>query len=116
MSKKKKLTDIPDDSDADFEIGLDRDEELSTKLKIEDTLLEVYTDVEKGFQAQLERADEIADYWDVYNNKLNQNQFYNGNSRIFVPITHDAVNARKTRFVNQLFPVTGRFVEVTTED
>lgn len=116
MSKKKELVTKPDEREADYEIGLDRDEELSTKKEIEDTLLEVYVDVEKGFQAQLERADEIADYWDIYNNKLNQNQFYNGNSRIFVPITHDAVNARKTRFVNQLFPVTGRYVEVTTED
>ena len=116
MAKKKELLTKPDDREADFEVGLDRDEELSTQKKIEDALLEVYVDIEKGFQAQLERADEIADYWDIYNNKLNQHQFYNGNSRIFVPITHDAVNARKTRFVNQLFPVTGRFVEVTTED
>ena len=116
MAKKKELLTKPDDAEADYEVGLDRDEELSTQSKIEDALLEVYTDIEKGFQAQLDRSDEIADYWDIYNNKLNQHQFYNGNSRIFVPITHDAVNARKTRFVNQLFPVTGRFVEVTTED
>lgn len=116
MSKKKELLTKPDDREADYEVGLDRDEELSDKKNIEDALLEVYVDIEKGFQAQLDRSDEIADYWDIYNNKLNQHQFYNGNSRIFVPITHDAVNARKTRFVNQLFPVTGRYVEVTTED
>lgn len=113
---KKNLATRPDASEADFEVGLDRDEELSTRKKIEETLLETYKDVEKGFQAQLDRSDEIADYWDVYNCKLNQHQFYSGNSRIFVPITHDAVNARKTRFVNQLFPQTGRYVEVTTED
>ncbi len=111
-----KILTKPDDREADFEVGLDRDEELSKKKRIEDALLEVYKEIEKGFQAQLDRSDEIADYWDLYNCKLNQHQFYNGNSRIFVPITHDAVNARKTRFVNQLFPVTGRYVEVTTED
>lgn len=115
MAKNKLLT-KPDDSEADYEVGLDRDEELSTKKKIEEALLEVYTEVEKGFQAQLERSDEIADYWDLYNCRLNQHQFYNGTSRIFVPIIYDAINARKTRFVNQLFPVTGRYVEVTTED
>ena len=113
---KKNLTTKPDDSEADYEIGLDRDEELSTNKAIEETLLEVFKDVEQGFQRQMERSDEISDYWDLYNSKLNDHQFYNGNSRIFVPITYDAVNARKTRFVNQLFPVTGRFVEVTTED
>ena len=117
MAKSKKnLTTKPDDSEADYEIGLDRDEELSTKKDIEETLLEVFKDVEQGFQRQMERSDEISDYWDLYNSKLNDHQFYNGNSRIFVPIIYDAVNARKTRFVNQLFPTTGRYVEVTTED
>ena len=116
MAKEKALLTKPDDREADYEVGLDRDEELSKKKKVETALLEVYVDIEKGFQAQLDRSDEIADYWDLYNSKLNTHQFYNGNSRIFVPITYDAVNARKTRFVNQLFPTTGRYVEVTTED
>lgn len=116
MAKKRNLTTVPDDSEADFEVGLDRDEELSTKKRIEDTLIDVYDDIEKGFKDQLDRSDKLSDYWDIYNCTLNQHQFYNGTSRIFVPIAHDAVNARKTRFVNQLFPLTGRYVEVTTED
>jgi len=113
---KKSLTTKPDDSEADYEVGLDRDAELSTIKAVEETLIELYDDVEKGFKAQMERSDELADYWEIYNCTLNQHQFYNGTSRIFVPIVHDAVNARKTRFVNQLFPTTGRYVEVTTED
>lgn len=116
VKSKKNLTTKPDDSEADFEVGLDRDAELSTKPDVEETLLDVYEDVYKGFDAQLERSDRTSDYWDLYNCKLNQHQFYNGNSRIFVPIIYDAVNARKTRFTNQLFPTTGRYVEVTTED
>lgn len=33
-----------------------------------------------------------------------------------MPIVYDAVNARKTRFINQIFPQNGRYVQVITED
>lgn len=33
-----------------------------------------------------------------------------------MPIAYDAINARKTRFVNQIFPQNGRYVQVITED
>src|SRR5258708_36908356 len=55
------------------------------------------------------------DYWDVYNCRLGGQQSYSGRSKIFLPIVHDAVKARKTRFTNQIFPQVGRYVEVTTE-
>lgn len=95
---------------------LDRNEELSGKEDVKDALLEIYESVEKGFEKQADRSDDIMDYWDAYNCNLGQRQFYNGTSQIFVPIIYNAVNARKTRFVNQLFPISGRFVEVTSED
>lgn len=95
---------------------LDRAEQLAEREDIREALLDIFNDVEKGFDKQAERSDSNMDYWDVYNCELGQNQFYNGNSKIFVPIVYDAVNARKTRFVNQLFPSNGRYVEVTTED
>jgi hypothetical protein len=56
------------------------------------------------------------DNWDLYNCKLSDMQFYNGTSQIFLPFVHDAVNARATRFGNQLFPVSGRCVAVTTTE
>ena len=93
-----------------------RDDELAKRPKIRDRLLDVFKDVEKGFADQRERADSNIDYWECYNNQLGDRQFYNGNSQIFLPITHDAIEARKTRFVNQLFPRSGRYVEVTTTD
>ena len=34
--------------------------------------------------------------------------------KIFVPAVHDAVNARKTRFANQIFPQSGRHIDVTS--
>lgn len=93
-----------------------RDEELCNKKDVRDALLEVFKDVAKGFDDQAERSDDNMDWWDVYNCVLGDRQFYNGNAKIFVPIVKSAVDARKTRFVNQMFPASGRYVEVTTED
>lgn len=92
----------------------ERDDELSGRPEIAEKLRKVYADIQKGFTDQRERSDAILDYWDIYNCKLGERQFYNGRSEIFVPIVRDAVEARKTRFVNQMFPTSGRFVEVIT--
>lgn len=95
---------------------LQRDEELSTRASVEREALKTYKDVEKGFQDQRQRSDDGLDYWDAYNCKLSDRQFYAGNAKIFVPIIPNAVKARKTRFVNQMFPQSGRYVEATTPD
>jgi hypothetical protein len=92
---------------------LKRADDITSKLD-EDDLLDLYKDVCKGFEEQRDRADEIADNWDMYNCRLSDRQFYNGTSQIATPFVQDAVEARVTRFTNQLFPQSGRFVEVTT--
>ena len=94
----------------------DRNEELADDKDCRFTALEMYKDIETGFNDQGPRSDASRDNWDMYNCVLNGRQFYNGNSRIFVPLVHDAINARVTRFTNQIFPQAGRYVEVTTED
>lgn len=91
----------------------ERNEELKDKPGVEKALLDILKDVEKGFSDQWERANAQMDYWDIYNCKLGPKQFYSGTSRVFVPLVHDAVNARVTRFVNQIFPPSGKHVEVT---
>jgi hypothetical protein len=93
-----------------------RDDELSTRPKIRERLLDVFRDVEQGYGDQRQRADDNLDWWDLYNCKLGERQFYSGNSQIFLPFVKDAIKARKTRFVNQIFPRSGRYVEVTTTD
>ena len=93
-----------------------RDDELSKRPKIREHLIKMFNDIEQAFIEQHERSDAIMDYWDLYNCQLGGRQFYDGNSKIFVPIVKDAVKARKTRFVNQIFPQAGRYVEVTTSD
>lgn len=115
MAKKSPRTEAVPQNDLGREDET-RDEELSTKSEIEEALLDLHSDIEKGFADQADRSDDLMDYWDLYNCKLTQQQFYSGNSEIFVPIIYNAVNARKTRFVNQMFPQSGRYVEVTSEN
>ena len=93
-----------------------RDDELSKRPAIKKRALELYAAVQKGFEDQRQRADMILDHWDLYNLKLTDRQFYNGNSKIYLPFVRDAVDARRTRFVNQMFPQSQRFVEVITEN
>lgn len=119
MSKKpSKIRTAPGEvrKPSEAEEKLDRAEELSTQEDVREALLDIFKDVEKGFEQQGDRADYNMDYWDCYNCELTAQQFYNGTSKIYVPIVYNAVNARKTRFVNQLFPQNGRYVEVTTGD
>jgi hypothetical protein len=81
---------------------------------VQKQLLDVFEDVSSGFRTSASGADGILDNWDLYNCKLTDKQFYNGNSQIFLPYVHDAVDARGTRFVNQIFPQSGRYVDVTS--
>lgn len=115
------MADEPDDIEVEDEAGeqpevAERAKDISRRAGVKKQLLELFDEVEKGFSDQSSRADEIADYWDIFNCKLNGHQFYSGNSQIFVPIVANAVNARKTRFVNQMFPTNGRNVEVISQD
>jgi hypothetical protein len=93
-----------------------RDTELCDKSELQETLRKLYADVEKAVTGQQERTNNTLDYWDMYNCILSGKQFYNGTSKIFLPLVHNAVNARKTRFTNQIFPSSQRNIEVISED
>lgn len=109
---------LPEQDDADDPAlaELDRDEELSGRAGVRKQLLETFEIVEKAFEDQHDRSNNLMDYWDIYNCVLGSKQFYSGNSKIFVPIVYNAVTARVTRFVNQIFPNGGRNVEATGAD
>jgi hypothetical protein len=94
----------------------DRSEQLLSNEDVREALQEIFTDVVMGFDKQADRADDTMDWWDCYNCILGQRQSYNGNAQIFVPIVHSAIEARKTRFVNQVFPKNGRYIEAISED
>lgn len=94
----------------------DRERELSNDEDIRKECLKLYKDLEKGFSDQWERSNAQMDYWDIYHCTLNAKQFYSGNSKIYLPLCHDAINARVTRFVNQIFPQSGKHIEVTASE
>jgi hypothetical protein len=89
---------------------------LDTEPDVEDVCLELLQDVTKGFTEQWDRSNQALDNWDIFYSVLGPKQFYTGNSKIFVPLVHDAIEARKTRFVNQMFPTSGKHVEVISSE
>jgi hypothetical protein len=85
--------------------------------KIRKKLDELYDQIHKGFNDQARRSDDQLDWWDCYYCKFTGDaQFYNGNAEIYIPIIRDAINARATRGVNQLFPNSNRYVDVVSAD
>ena len=95
---------------------LARNDELMGDKDIDEAVLDLVKAVDKGYEDQRERNDDTAKWWGLYNNERSDKQIYNGNSDMRVPLVHDAVEARRTRFVNQIFPLTGRYVEAVTSD
>lgn len=91
----------------------ERERELVDLAGVEEACKEIHAEILKGFANQWDRSNQILDFWDIYHCQLGPKQFYSGNSKIFLPYVHDAINARKTRFVNQIFPQSGKHVEVT---
>jgi hypothetical protein len=94
----------------------ERDRELCADDEVREQCLDLYPKIEKGFADQWDRSNCQMDYWDIYACQLGPKQFYSGNSKIYLPLVHDAVNARKTRFVNQIFPQSGKHVEVIASE
>ena len=79
-------------------------------------IVKTFNDIRKGYEDQGERADEIEENWQAFHCILGGNQVYNGNTEYYVPIVRNAVNARKTRFLNQIFPASGRYIDATSSD
>ena len=94
----------------------ERDDELCGDEDIADQIRKVAKDVDKGFQNQWERVNDQMDYWDVYDQVVGGKQAYAGNSQIYLPIVNQAIEARVTRFVNQLFPRSARNVDCISSD
>src|SRR5213078_2155178 len=93
-----------------------RKDQLANKKDIREQLEKIYESIVSGFNGQRQRSDQNLDNWDMFNCKLNDKQFYTGNSQAYIPLVHNAIEARKTRALGRVFPMAGRYVEVTTED
>jgi len=102
--------------EADAPVSRDRDLLAGKAEKLRSHLAELSGTIWRGYQDQAQRADDIADYWDCYNCESNGNRYYSGIADIYLPIIKDAVDAIVTRWSNQLFPQSGRTVEVVDTD
>lgn len=94
----------------------DRTKDWSDDEEVKEQLDTLYTTVVAAYDDKTDQNEVINRCWDVYNCVLNDNQAYNGYSQVYVPLVKDAIEARVTRFVNQLFPPTGRYSDVTSTD
>lgn len=94
----------------------DRSDNLASKKDIRERLEKLYGSVEKGFDAQQPRANEIKDNWKIYRCELGPKQLFYGRNQLYAPLVYDAVRARATRFTNQLFPQNGRHIECVSAD
>lgn len=79
---------------------------------IQSQLADVWSAVARGYEDKEEQNGIIDDCWDAFNCVLGGNQNYTGVSEVYVPVIRDALLARETRFINMLFPQTGRFVDI----
>src|SRR5882724_2135348 len=108
--------DEPDDAADPTPVERDRAAELASSDGIRKTLKDLYIRIQQGFTDQIDRTNDQMDYWDAHDCKLGPKQVYSGNSQLFIPIIANAIKARVTRFTNQVFPQSGRHVEVITSD
>jgi len=93
----------------------DTDTDYKDREHLQDKLQSVYERIRKGFQDRTEHLDAIKRYWDCYNGILNDNQAYNGESKIYDPIIHDGIEALTQRDTAMLFPENGRYCDCTSE-
>src|SRR5271166_374552 len=93
-----------------------RGDNLATGEEVIEQLQKVYKAVEKGFDDQRERADDIKENWSMYRCELGNKQLFTGRNQLYAPLVYDAVRARATRFTNQLFPQNGRHLECVSSD
>lgn len=113
-----KIKDLPteepeDDEDDSPDAKLeDRKRDYVQFKYIQKQLGKTYNVIEKAFDDKYTQTALIEEGWEIYNTVLNEYQGYSGTSKVYVPIVRDAMNARKTRFINMLFPQNGRFADV----
>lgn len=84
--------------------------------KVKSRLEKVYEAAERAFRDQQKRSCDIDEFWDIYNCVLGSNQAYNGDSELFIPAVFNAIDARVTRFSNQIFPASSKHVECISSD
>jgi hypothetical protein len=76
----------------------------------------LYPLIQKCYDNAEDRADQIKEYWNIFNAIPDDNQQYSGNSQCYVPAVRDAIQARAKRRLKQLFPASHRHVDAISAD
>lgn len=105
-----------EDKEKEVPVYEDRTKAWHDDEKVKKELTDIYATVKSGFGDKSEQNSVIERAWDIYNCELNENQMYEGDSKAYLPIVHDAMEARVTRFSNSIFPQTGRYSDVLSAD
>lgn len=83
---------------------------------LQDKCAKLYDQIVTGFREEKkDQNDTIEECWDIYNCELGDSQQYDGDSEIYEPIVHDALEARRKRFTGMCFPNVGSNLEVISE-
>lgn len=114
VTKKKAKAEVEEDSGIpEYE---QRTKEWRDDEDVQKQVEEIYSAVRQGFDDKTEHNNSVDRFWDIYNCTLNENQGYDGTSKIYLGLVRDAIEARVTRFVGSLFPSTGRYSDVISTD
>jgi hypothetical protein len=76
----------------------------------------MYPQILKAYENREDADQAISDYWSIYNAETDDNQVYQGNSKCYVPVVRDALNARSKRALRQLFPSRHKHVDAIGTD
>ena len=77
---------------------------------------EYYTTVRKAWDNKEDQDNNIEEFWNIFNCKVDDNAQYSGNATCYIPAVRDAVNARTKRALKQLFPANNKHVEAVSSD
>ena len=72
---------------------------------------DLYEKIQKCFDNKSEQNEKIEEYWNVHAGTPDDNAQYIGNSRCYIPVVRDAIQARVKRSLSQLFPANNKNVE-----
>lgn len=94
----------------------DRKKEWKDDASVKEEIAEMYSLITSGYDDKADQTRTIEEAYDIYNCKLNENQMYEGDSKAYLPIVRDAIEARVTRYSNSIFPQSGRYSDVISAD
>ena len=87
-----------------------------TESDIYEKCIKMYPKIEKAYKNREEADESISEYWNIYNATPDENQVYQGNSKSYVPVVRDCINARAKRALKQNFSSKYKHVEAVGTD